>query len=263
MSEAGRPGGGRTMEPREGSAPLPAEPWVKLADGNELDGWGRADEIAYNQMNRQTRKHAFYVQAFDFLTENRVEGDYHEYGCHRARTFRMALTEARRHNLERMKFFAFDSFEGLPEVESAPDVGAWKKGALCTSEEEFLQLIRQHGIYVDRCRRVKGFYQETLTDELRRKFMANEARIALVCVDCDLYESAVHVFRFIEPLLQEGSLVYVDDMFSGYRGSPEKGVARAFREFAARSRFGLVEHLQVGWWGRSFIAYGREGSGAR
>lgn len=258
MRSGGRPARGRRWDPRTAilSAPLDREPWVRLANGRELEGWSRRDELAYNQAHRQAEKHAFYVQAFDFLTENGVEGDYHEYGCHRARTFRMALTEARRHNLGQMKFFAFDSFEGLPRVDSTPAVIRWTKGALRTSEKEFLRLIRGHGIYVDRCQTVKGFYQETLTPEVCLGFQQHQRKIALVCVDCDLYESAVPVLEFIEPLLQEGSVVYVDDMFSGYRGSPLAGVARAFREFEARSRFGFVPHLQVGWWGRSFIAYG-------
>ena len=235
--------------------PLPYEPWVKLADGRELRDWGRDEEIAYNQANRQGYKLAFFVQAFDFLSENRVDGDYHEYGSHRARTFRMALTEARRHNLTTMKFFAFDSFEGLPDVRSQPDVALWRKGALHTSEEDFLKMVKEHGIYVDNCRTVKGFYQKTLTPELQRDFLEKEAKIALACIDCDLYESAVPVFEFIEPLLQEGSLLYIDDLFSGFRGSPLKGVARAFMEFERKSRFEFVPHLQVGWWGRSYIVY--------
>ncbi|HUA56667.1 MAG TPA: hypothetical protein VMB81_31080, partial [Candidatus Sulfotelmatobacter sp.] len=96
-----------------GVRPLAGEPWVELADGSALAGWSKDDEIAWNQANRQTEKYRFFVNTFDFLTDNRVRGDYHEYGCHRCRTFRMALTEARRHNVEAMKFFAFDSFEGL------------------------------------------------------------------------------------------------------------------------------------------------------
>ena len=96
------------------------EPWVALADGNDLKAWGRDQEIAYNQTNRQTEKALFFRRTFDFLTDNRVHGDYHEYGCHRCRTFRMALTEARKHNLENMQFHAFDSFEGLPDSQPAP-----------------------------------------------------------------------------------------------------------------------------------------------
>lgn len=234
---------------------LAGEPWVKLASGQELQAWSHDREIAYNQANRQAQKLAFFVNAFDFLNDNQVAGDYHEYGCHRARTFRMALTEARRHDARSMRFFAFDSFAGLPEISSDPAHAQWKKGALTTSEKEFRRLIAEHGIYVDRCETVKGFYQDSLTPARQAEFLASGRKIALACIDCDLYESAVPVFRFLEPLLQEGSLLYLDDLFAGYKGSPAKGVARAFREFQEQSRFTFAPHMQVGWWGRSFIAY--------
>jgi len=90
---------------------------------------------------------------------------------------------------------------------------------------------------------------------LRDKFLDTENKIALVTIDCDLYESAVPVFEFIEPLLQEGSEVYIDDLFAGYKGAPTKGVARAFLEFQRKSRWKFVRHLNVGWWGRSYITY--------
>src|SRR4051794_29781721 len=109
------------------------EPWVELADGRQLADWTRDDEIASNQANRQTEKAIFYRRTYDFLTDNRVVGDYYEFGCHRCRTFRMALTEARRHNLSSAKFLAFDSFEGLPEPTSDTSVEIWKRGALTTS----------------------------------------------------------------------------------------------------------------------------------
>ncbi|MEG4914779.1 TylF/MycF/NovP-related O-methyltransferase [Microcoleus sp. B7-D4] len=235
--------------------PLPQEPWVKLANGSELKSWSREDEIAYNQANRQAQKLSFYRQAFDFLTENQVKGDYHEYGCHRVRTFRMALTEARRHNLSDMKFMAFDSFEGLPEVESSPSVELWQKGNLLTTEEQFWSIIKDHDIYVENCQTIKGFYDQTLTNDLQAQFLQKEDKIALACIDCDLYESVVPVFQFIEPLLQEGSLLYIDEIFNGYKGSPVKGVSKAFNEFQEKSRFKFAPHIQIGWWGRSFIAY--------
>src|ERR1700688_314791 len=131
----------RSME-IEGRA---GEPWVVLPDGAALKDWGREDEISYNQMNRQTEKALFFRRTFDFLTDNRVHGDYLEFGCHRCRTFRMALTEARRHNLAEMRFIAFDSFAGLPNVTSDTSVELWKRGALTTPEEEFTRIVREHG----------------------------------------------------------------------------------------------------------------------
>ncbi len=255
-------GAKRRRAPREPDTPpgtagaaLDREPWVRLADSEELADWGHEQEVAYNQANRQSEKHRFYIRTFDFMCENRIGGAYHEFGCHRARTFRMALTEARRHNLHDMRFVAFDSFAGLPPATSAPSQEQWREGALATSEEEFLRLVGEHGLAVDRIDIVKGLYDETLTRERQQEFLAKREPIALACVDCDLYESAVPVFAFIDPLLQEGSVLYIDDLFAGYRGSPEKGVARAFIEFQERSRWRFVRHLDVGWWGRSYIAY--------
>jgi Macrocin-O-methyltransferase (TylF) len=233
---------------------LDHEPWVQLADGEALANWSASDEIRYNQQNRQSGKLGFFRQVFDFLKENEIAGDYHEYGCHRGRTFRMALTEARRENLHDMKFWAFDSFAGLPEPASETSVGKWKQGALATSEQEFLRLISEHGIYASQVRTVKGLYSDALTADRQRSFLDGERRIALATIDCDLYESAIPVFDFIEPLLQPGSVLYIDDLFVGNRGDPRRGLARAFVEFRKRSRWGFVRHLDVGWWGRSYIA---------
>jgi len=231
------------------------EPWVDLPGGRELARWGREDEIAYNQVNRQTEKALFYLRTFDFLTDNRVAGDYYEFGCHRCRTFRMALTEARRHNLVGAKFLAFDSFEGLPEPTSDTSVEIWKRGALTTSEADFMRMVREQGHYADSVRTIKGFYSESLSPALQMELVDSGRKAMLVNVDCDLYESAVPVFRFLDPLLQEGSVIYVDDLFAGYKGSPHKGVARAFLEYQKATRWKFVRHLDVGWWGRSYIVY--------
>ena len=232
---------------------IDGEPWVKLADGRELAQWSKEDEIRYNQGNRQAEKYHFFRRVFDFLHENEIRGDYHEYGCHRCRTFRMALTEARRHNLDHMEFWAFDSFEGLPTPTTETSVTKWMQGALTTSEGAFRDLVRQHGIYVDKVHTVKGYYSDSLTTDLRQRMLEKEQKIALATVDCDLYKSAVPVFNFIEPLLQDGSVIYMDDLFVGNKGNPNRGVARAFLEFQKRSKWRVRRHLDVSWWGRSYI----------
>ncbi|MBC9879792.1 hypothetical protein G8O24_20845 [Bradyrhizobium sp. INPA01-394B] len=237
-----------------GIRPLAREPWVEIADGAALANWSGEDEIRYNQQVRQGEKLKFFRQVFDFLKENEIAGDYHEFGCHRARTFRMALTEARRKNLDEMAFWAFDSFAGLPAPETETSVGKWTQGALATSEQEFLRLIGEHGIYTDKVRTVKGLYGDSLTPALKQQFASQGRKIALANIDCDLYESAVPVFDFIEPLLQAGSVLYIDDLFVGNRGNPGRGLAKAFVEYRQRSRWRFVRHLDIGWWGRSYIA---------
>jgi len=215
-------------------------------------------EIDFNNGRiRYNHRQEFFYQTFDFLVENQVSGDYLEFGCHKAMTFRMALKEAARRGLEDMSFHAFDSFEGLPELSGLDALQAhssgWRRGALSTSEETFLDLVRQEGVYLDRISTVKGFYEHSLTDALRDE-LGSRLRIALAFIDCDLYESTASVLRFIEPMLQRGSVVYFDDYFQ-FRGDPNYGEQKAFGEFAERSRWKFNPHLQVSWFGKSFIVY--------
>ena len=256
-------GSSRKHSPEEGAARLLAdgiggidqEPWIEIADARALEDWGKDQEIRYNQNHRQAEKLVFFRRVFDFLTENEIRGDYHEFGCHRCRTFRMALTEARRHGLDGMKFWAFDSFQGLPVLTTETSVGKWSQGALTTSEDEFLALVRAHGVYTDNVRTVPGFYDDSLSSDRKREFKETHDKIALVTVDCDLYESAVPVFEFIDPLLQPGTVIYLDDLFVGNRGDPRHGIARAFLEYSERSSWRFLPHLHIGWWGRSYIVY--------
>ena len=124
---------------------------------------------------------------------------------------------------------------------------------MATGEEEFLSLVRKHGLYLDRVNTVKGFYGETLTHELQAELL-KKSRIAFAFVDCVLYESARDVIRFIDPLLQKGSVLYLDDSYT-FQGDPERGEQRALAEFQEYSSHRLNPHLSVSWFGKSFIVY--------
>jgi len=232
------------------------EPWCRLHSGKDLANWSKKDEIQWNQTNRQTEKYKFYIKAFDLIVENNIFGDYFEFGCHRGRTFRMALTEARHHNLTEMNFLAFDSFSGLPENMGEHGIGAkWGESKLVTSEQDFLLMMKEHGLYLDQILTYPGFYNESLSTVLQQNLKAEGKLAALICVDCDLYESAVPVFQFIEPFLHEGSVVYIDDYWSGYKSNPQKGVSAAFKEYELNSSWKFAEYLSIGVAGKSFICY--------
>jgi len=220
---------------------------------NDFDDWDKNKEIDYNNNEiRQREKYRFFQLAYDYLAANFIEGDYYEFGTHKARTFRMSLSEARKKNMENINFYAFDSFEGLPEPQDIDKFSGWEKGALKTTDDEFDVIIRGHGLYLDRIHKVKGYYQDTLNNELQQQFEQNRSKIALVYIDCDFYESAVHVLDFIEPLLQNGSVICFDD-WNVYKASPDKGERRAFTEFIAKTGHHFEEFITVGWFGKSFI----------
>ena len=235
------------------------EPWfvdsLKPADGLV---WQKSDEIAWNQSNRHTQKHHFFINAFDFVVENNIVGDYHEFGCHKARTFRMALLEAKRHFLDDMSFYAYDSFEGLPEHSPHStdhhNNALWSPGSLATSQEDFLSLIKDSNLLNPNIQLVPGFYSQTLNRSLFDNLLFSR-KASLINIDCDLYESAVSVFNILDFILQEGTIIYIDDYYAGYRGNPNKGVSLALTEWLSNTNWKLERYLPVGWAGLSFIAY--------
>jgi hypothetical protein len=77
-------------------------------------------------------------------------------------------------------------------------------------------------------RTVKGFYEESLTDELAASLLPRQA--AIIYVDCDLYKSTVPVLAFIRPFLQIGTLIAFDD-WNCFFARPDHGQRRAWREF--------------------------------
>ncbi len=227
----------------------------KLADSQWADKAPQMTEL----LNRY--RNEFFALAMGYLRSAGVTGDYHEYGCYSATTFRMALTHASLMDLPalnlEMRFHAFDSFQGLPEVEADVANPQWTRGSMAMSESEFLETIERHGVMTDRISTYPGFYSDSLTQDLQQKFLERPQRIALVNIDCDLYESAVDVLQFIGPLLQIGSMVYFDDWFCGYHGSGAAGVQKAFQEFAGDCGWSFSHFRDCGWWGRAFIVTGR------
>ncbi len=232
---------------------LEEEPWVKIPSSKDLKDWKKIDEIKFNQQNRQIEKYKMFIKTFDFLTENQIFGDYFEFGCHRCRTFRMVVSLAYMHQIENMNFYAFDSFDGLPELENSVSVKNWKRGSLTTSESDFMRILEKHGLNYKKITPIKGFYKDSLNDKLINRLLKNNVKTSLVTIDCDLYESAVPVFEFIDDFLQEGTILYLDDLFVGNKGNQNKGVSKAFQEYIKKSKWSFNQHLEVSWWGRTYI----------
>ena len=118
-----------------------------------------------------------------------------------------------------------------------------------------MDIMTTHGLYLDRIKLIPGFYNESLTELNKQNLKSQGNKASFVCVDCDLYESSVPVFNFIEDFLQEGTVIYIDDYWAGYKGNPNKGVSKAFFEFQETSNWKFAEYLNISWLGKSFITY--------
>ncbi len=179
--------------------------------------------------------------AIEFSVKNNVEGDYLEFGVFEGESFVYAYhwindyRQGQREFLRRQgiapkpgespRFFAFDSFEGLPAVVDRDVPPHWRDKAYNCSLERFLGNLKKAGVDPSRVIPIQGYYNQSLTGECRQAHAMKRA--AIVHIDCDLYESTVDVLNFVGPLLVDGSVIVFDDWFY-YRAHPNKGERGAF-----------------------------------
>ncbi|PYS51293.1 MAG: methyltransferase [Acidobacteria bacterium] len=210
-------------------------------------------------LGRQMKTEQFFLYenarmietAFGFIHNNEIKGDYVEFGVFRGRTFVEACNAARRYGTKEMRFFAFDSFAGLPEISEKDAGGAFKTGQFSAARNVFEQALRRNRVDRSRVHVVEGFYDETLKAE-RRKELGIE-RVAIAWIDCDLYASTVPVLNFLSEVLVDGALLIFDDWYC-FNGHADRGEQRACAEWlAANPQIKLVEYQNFHWAGRSFI----------
>jgi hypothetical protein len=154
---------------------------------------------------------------------------------------------------ERMRFFAFDSFEGLPEIQGFDAQGNDFAIGKYTYPEALLRenLVKQ-GVPLAKVVTVPGWFDKTCSAETIGKFGIKSA--AIIHVDCDLYSSAKTVLEFVKPLLVDGTIIIFDDWFC-FRGNPNLGEQRAFAEWkSTMPGWRFMEFQREGPWRVSFIA---------
>jgi O-methyltransferase len=208
----------------------------------------------YELVNYTEREKA--IQKFmDYARSNKLEGDYLEFGLSEGNTFIPAFHFSRSmgKNLEKMRFIGFDSFEGLPKIKDRDKKGFehFSEGDYKFPYNSFINKLKKKKVDLRRVRLVKGWYNETL-NQTTKKFL-NLKKAAIVYVDCDLYKSTVPILNFITPLFQEGTILVFDDWFC-FRGDPERGEQKAFKEWLQKNpEIIAIEFIRFGWGGNSFI----------
>jgi predicted O-methyltransferase YrrM len=179
-----------------------------------------------------------FSAACEFVRFEKVEGDVLEFGVFTGMSlalFGKVVHDNREGDVPR-RVIGFDSFAGL-----APDTeghAQWKAAdcavnhswhPLCplgakVTPDVTRELFRACGLKEPEL--VVGLYGQTLPTVVGKRVQ----KAAVVHMDCDLYEAAVDVFNGISGILQDGTVLLFDDWFH-YKADPNKGEARAFKEF--------------------------------
>ena len=180
-----------------------------------------------------------FDQIFSSLATSGIEGDYLEFGVYRGSSFIQAYQMAQKYGLAEMRFFAFDSFQGLPEAEGK----TFDEGEFQCSRPLFTKIVQKAGVDLDKVMVVEGFYQDSLQNQVK---VSNDLkRAALIHVDCDLYVSTKEVLRFVQDLLQPGCIIVMDDWHTFEAAdapdNPEQfGEPKAFEEWTESPRFDVI-----------------------
>ena len=200
------------------------------------------------------RHHQSVLDAALFMAMlNQVEGDFLEFGVYRGdrmvQAFKTAkalvgavesgrdplLRKASVENLKAMRFFGFDSFQGLPrpgEIDVVPGQAAWiGAGEFAATVPEVRRRLKKKGCDEARTVLVDGWFDDTLNEATKTENRMTAAMV--VHVDCDFYESAVPALEFCTDLLVDGSIIIFDDWFL-FRGRSDRGEQRAFDEWQDR-----------------------------
>ena len=204
-------------------------------------------------------------RAFEFAYKSDTQGDYYEFGVYQGASLVRAMKadlawQKRTGRAHLRRFFAFDSFEGLPPLEGPDRLASYDvfhEGQFGdTSVETVLAKLRSENLSSDNVEIFAGRFSDTLT-RLEVLEKSNGRDVAVVHIDCDLYNSAVDCLSFLDGRLADGAMMLFDDWFC-YRGRPDRGVRRAFEEWQGDKPYDVAEYFSYSWAGKAFIVTRRD-----
>ena len=188
-----------------------------------------------------------YQDSSHFRNYGFSPGNYYEFGTGGGNSLRIYLQslhffkKVTRSKIRDYRLFLFDSFEGLPEFQSEKDVNPSFHPGQFAGSSDLIANIANHNGFKDESKitLVKGWYESSLTGELRERIAEHPPSI--VNIDVDYYSSALTILKWIEPILQNGTVFYFDDIWD-YFENPSYGELAAIREFNSFSRGSLVPY---------------------
>jgi hypothetical protein len=191
-----------------------------------------------------------------------IPGDYYEFGLYKGFSLWYATQMAAAMERKDMRFFGFDSFDGLPEpkgVDREPDASGntFARGCFCAGQELVEYYLRFYGADMKRVTLVKGFFEDTLTQDLVKKHSMGKA--AIVLIDCDMYSSTKTVLGFLPFVLQPGTILLFDDWLLT---DSAKGQQLATREWLAANPWVVLDEYCSFQGGQGFRVRMRERTAA-
>lgn len=180
---------------------------TRSAGGPRADGSLRNfTEFSYTLVGRKRLDH---LQACveSVLNEN-IPGDFLEAGAWRGGCCILMRAVLAAHEVTDRRVWVADSFEGLPasrhEADRPYEMDAGRLPVLAVSESAARENFRRFKLLDDQVRFLPGWFKDTLPG-------AATGALALLRIDCDLYESTRTVLEQLYARVSPGGWVVIDD----------------------------------------------------
>ena len=218
-----------------------------------------AHKIYYNYVHGFNTASSGLENALELIFQKSIElgvaskGDYYEFGIFKGYAFWYAQKVAKNYNLNHMKFFGFDSFKELPEIEKKDITKeeVFYQGQYSCSKEKVINNLNSKKVDWNKTFLVEGFFNKSLNEENKKKY--NLDKIAIALIDCDLYSSTVEVMNYIQNMIINNTILIFDD-WNCFDKDNNRGQRRAFREFLENNKqFSAQEFISYGGYGQAFI----------
>jgi hypothetical protein len=202
-------------------------------------------------------KYVALTKAFYYTLTEGVQGDYLEFGvftgssfCHAIQCEKKSIKYSKHNkNYVPARFWGFDSFEGFGNLAVNDDHPSFQDDIFAVNYETVAKRVRRTAGNKIEASLIKGLFSDSLKDG------ADNIGIKLakiIMIDCDTYIGASQALTFCESIIQEGTLLIMDDM-NAFKGDRNKGEAKAFAEFQERIGFNTKLLFPYGIGGQVFI----------
>jgi O-methyltransferase len=208
----------KLLKPLRKYLPAKFKAWYKL---NTVK-----DVISVDQLKPQYEKACKYF--IETIGKDSI-GDYLEFGVFRGTSISCMHEVLKNFQLNDVRIFGFDSFEGMPDISKTEDKNEWYPGQFRSELEDTKYYLSQKGIDWKKTFLIKGWFSDTLTDDFKTKH--NITKASVIMIDCDIYVSAKEALNFCKSLIVDKSILVFDDWNSGNLAEQNLGEKRAFDEF--------------------------------
>ncbi len=186
--------------------------------------------VDHNLQKYLALKKAFYITGLEQL-----HGDYLEFGVYTgsAFVFSMRIHQQLGYLGEvKTNFFGFDSFQGFGDFKEEDKHPFFLSNLFTVDKQKVLRNIDKKAKNLCEHKMIEGYFDETLKGHKASEYGIGKARI--VFVDCDMKGPVEDTLEFVKPILQQGTIIILDDFFA-YKGDLKRGVGGAFFEFCEKN----------------------------